>query len=138
MKKLFICLRRSSVRPLIYMTCNRFVISLALSLLADRLIRHSPSLPFLSYLFTFLCVLFGLLAWIAYLRFDGIRLPKPFMKRFHFKKKPMRTYGDIADHTDDPITTFDDLEDDEKDACCFTADIICCAAYLLLALSIAA
>ena len=123
---------RAIVRPLISMVFTRFLLALTAALLADFFIKSMA--PVRQYAFALLAVLFIALAWIAYLRMDGVNLPKAFMKRVHIRKKPTRTYGDLIDHTDDEIESFDDLEDGEKDVCCLFADAICCGAFLLLSL----
>lgn len=122
----------AGIRSLIYMTCNRFVIALTFILLADRLFIKDEVTPFISFSFAFTSILYAALAWIAYMRLDGVFLPRLFMKRMHFKKKPQRTYGDMIDYVDEEPVSFDDLDDDEKDACCFFADAFCFAVFLIL------
>jgi len=120
------------VRPIIYMTTTRFLLALVVVLLYERFVTNLRP-DFRMFGFTFAGVFFALLAWIAYLRFDGLRMPKLFMKRVNIKKKPMRTYGDMIDYVDEePPVSFDDLQDEEKDICCFFADLICCVAFIAL------
>lgn len=121
---------RSVIRPLIYMVFTRFLLALTAALLADFFINSMS--PVRQYAFALMAALFAALAWIAYLRLDGVKLPKAFMKRVHIRKKPARTYGDMIDHTDEEIDSFDDLDDGEKDVCCLVADGICCLMFLVL------
>lgn len=133
-KRLLKSFGRHMTRPAIYMTFTRFLLALAAALLIDHFVYNPSGLPIRSYAFLFLAVFFAALGWIAYLRFDGIKLPRLLMKRVNIRKKPTRTYGDMSDYTDEPVISFDDLEDDEKDICCLAADMFCCAAFLLLSL----
>lgn len=126
---------RVVIRPMIYMTFTRLGIGLLASLLLNHFFRDNVR-NILTYAFSFFTALFAAMAWIAYLRLDGMRLPKLFMKRLHPKKKPFRTYGDISDHIDDEPVTFEELTDQEKDLCCLVADFICFAVFLILALVI--
>ena len=77
-------------------------------------------------------VCFVLLAWIAWLRLDGVRLPKLMMKRVNIRKKPVRSYGDMIDYIDEQPVTFDDLDDAEKDVCCLLSDLACAAVFLVV------
>ena len=53
----------------------------------------------------------------------------------HPHKKPSRMYGDIADYLDEqPVVTFEELEDEEKDVCLLCADVICCVLCLIASL----
>lgn len=129
LKKIRTIYHRTLLRPMIYMATNRFLIALIVLLLADRFIAGAHIKMFAA---VFLGVFFALLAWIAYLRLDEVRLPKPLMKRVNIRKKPVRSYGDMIDHIDEKPVTFDELEDDEKDVCCLGADALCCAIYVAL------
>lgn len=120
------------VRPMIYMAFTRFLLALAASLLLVHFLGKATPLPLRSYAFVFFGVLYACMAWIAYLRLDGIKLPKLMMKRFNIRKKPARTYGDMADYTDQELVSFDELEDGEKDVCCLLSDLFCCVVFLAL------
>ena len=78
-------------------------------------------------------ILFALMAVVAWLRLDGIRLPRLMMLRVHPRKKPTRLYGDIADHLDDDIILFDDLEKEEQDVCVLLADALLAVVCFALA-----
>ncbi len=119
-------------RPFIYMTSTRFLLGLAAVLLYARFSDPSAGTAPKMFGFTLACVVFALLAWIAYLRLDNMKLPKLFNKRVNIKKKPVRTYGDMIDYIDEEPVSFDDLENDEKDVCCFLADVICAVAFAIL------
>ena len=124
---------RVVIRPMIYMTFTRLGVGLLASLLLNHFFRDNIR-NMLMYAFTFFTALFAVMAWIAYLRLDGMHLPKLFMMRLHPKKKPFKTYGDISDHIDDEIVPFEKLTSPEKDLCCLVADFFCFAVFLILAL----
>jgi len=65
-----------------------------------------------------------LLAWLAWLRLDGARLPR-FDHRLFRRTKPRIEFpmGDIADHIDDEPLTFEDLTEEERDACLFASNL---------------
>ena len=120
------------VRPLIYMTFTRFILSLALILLADHFIAPLAGRPVKGTAFLLAAFLFAALAWVAYLRLDGMKLPQVMMLRVNPAKKPARSYGDMIDHVDErPGITFEDLDDNEKDLCILAADLFCFLVFLL-------
>ena len=129
LKKIRSIYSRALLRPAIYMATNRFLIALILLLAANLILKGSHILMYTALL---LGVTFALLAWIAWLRLDGVRLPKLMMKRVNIRKKPVRSYGDMIDYIDEKPVTFDDLDDGEKDVCCLMSDLACCIVYMVL------
>ena len=122
------------LRPFIYMTFTRFILALTAGLLIDFFLGPSVGRDLRDAAFLLLAFLFALLAVIAFLRLDGAKLPRLMMLRINPRKKPSKMYGDMADYLDEePVTTFEDLEDDEKDLCILGADLICCALFLAAA-----
>ena len=115
MKKLREKWRNALLRPAIYAFSVRFLAALAVILVVNYLVgKNTPR--FLGLAFLLLALLFVALAWIAYLRMDGVTLPKPLMTRVNLRKKPKRQYGDMIDYIDEkPGPTFEELEDQEKD-----------------------
>ena len=80
-----------------------------------------------------LAVLFLLGTVLAWLRMDGMHIPQfkiPRLKRID----PAFMASDIADHIDDDIVKFEDLDDDEQNVCVFLTDIILAVVCLILAL----
>lgn len=127
--------RRDMIRPLIYATFTRFILALAAALLIDFFLGPKVGRDLRENAFLLFAFLFALMAVIAWLRLDGLHLPKFMMLRIHPRKKPTRTYGDIADYLDEqPVVTFEELEDDEKDVCLLCADVICCVLFLIASL----
>ena len=132
MKKLRRIWQRYMLRPFLYTTFSRLVLGLFVVLLSDHLFSGAAGHPLRSTLFLLASVLFALLALIAWLRLDGVSLPKPLNLRVGPKKRRDRIPGDMIDFVDEePAVPFDDLEDDEKDCCLLCADLICFFVFLL-------
>lgn len=122
------------LRPMIYMTFTRFVLSLFITLLADFFISQNTGHSVKKDGFFICAFLFALLAVIAWLRLDGVRLPQLMMMRVNPSKKPSRMYGDMIDFIDErPGISFDELDDSEKDVCILAANLFCLLVFLLLA-----
>ncbi|MBQ7520379.1 MAG: hypothetical protein IJU12_08670 [Clostridia bacterium] len=135
MKKWWDKIQPYMLRPFIYMTFTRFLLALCLLLLINFFYSKEAGRPILSTVMVLGGVVFAILAWIAYLRLDGIKLPKFMMLRVNPRKKPTRMYGDIIDYVDEqPQVTFEELSDTEKDICILGADLFCCAAFVIVSL----
>ncbi len=121
---------RHMIRPLIYKGFTRAVLSVFLVLVLDRFV-HSPSPLFSkSNLFILTGILWLLGSWISYLRLRGLRFPRFDIQRMR-RKDPLRNYGDISDHINDPIITYDDLDDQEKDVCTLLCDLALCPLFIV-------
>ena len=135
MKKWWDKIQPYMLRPFIYMTFTRFLLALCLLLLINFFYSKEAGRPILSTVMVLGGVVFAILAWIAYLRLDGIKLPKFMMLRVNLRKKPTRMYGDIIDYVDEqPQVTFEELSDAEKDICILGADLFCCAAFVIVSI----
>ena len=130
MKKIREVWNKNIIRPMIYMTLTRFGIGVCSAYLLDFFFPNSER-DLKLWVFTLLVFIFIALAWIAWLRLDGIHLPRVMNLRWSPRKKPVRTFGDMIDHIDDDIVTFDELENDEKDVCCLIADLVCAFLFLV-------
>lgn len=114
--------KRYMLRPLIYLTAYRTMVALIILLALERLVKNGPSADFVA---AFLSVAFALLAYLVYLRMDGVRLPRVKYVRPKKKPDPLRNIGSMADYTDeDPGVSFDELEEDERDFCSLMANLI--------------
>ena len=132
MKKIRRLWQRYMLRPFLYTAFSRLVLGLFAALLIDYFISGAAGRPLRSTLFLLASAFFALLAWIAWLRLDGVSLPRLMNLRIGPKKQRDRITGDMIDFVDDePPVPFEDLEDDEKDCCLLCADLICCAAFFL-------
>ena len=123
------------LRPFIYMTFTRFILMLFIVLMADFLLSPRAGRSLRSAAFLLGGLICGILAWIVWMRLDGMKLPRLLMMRINPRKKPSRMYGDMIDYVDEqPQVTFEDLEDDEKDLCILGADLFCFAVFLVISL----
>ena len=116
---------RYMIRPVIYQVFTRFLVSLCLALLWNRFIAPRVSAANASWGCEFFAVFFAAMAWMAYLRLDGIHVPKFDRKLFRRRKKsPERAFGDMIDFVDEPIVSFEELSDDEKDLTLLISNLI--------------
>ena len=124
---------RDMVRPLIYKVFTRGVLALfAAELIHFFAPTHWPLARFAN-LALIMAGLFLLGAAIAWLRLDGVNIPQvklPRMKR----TDPAFLTGDMADHIDDDIVKFDDLDKEGQDVCVLLTDLLLAAVCLALAL----
>ncbi len=121
--------QRHMLRPLVYLTATRLMAAGIFLLL----VSYIPNGPADSLTAGFLAVFFLLLAYLVYLRLDGMRVPR--MKYFRPKKKndPLRHAASMVDHMDDdPPVTFEELEDEEKDLCSLLANLAGLALFTAL------
>lgn len=120
---------RYLIEPIIYKTFARFIIFLTLGLLWNRFVNDLfPA----TYVFGILAILFFILAWFAYLRMDGIKVPKLERKLLDHRKKPPIMYGDMSDYVDEDRDPFEELEENEKELCILIADILCGIIFLII------
>ncbi len=136
MKKWRDSLSRELLRPFIHMTFTRGVLALAAALLADFFLSPLAGRSLKQTALALTAFVFALLAWIAWLRLNGAKLPGLFMARINPRKKPSRMVGgDMIDYVDQrPVVTFEDLDDEEKDLCILGADLVCFVIFLIAAL----
>ena len=124
---------RDMIRPLIYKVFTRGVLALVAAELVRFFAPAHWTLARRADLALLLAGLFFLGAIVAWLRLDGLNIPQlklPRMKR----KDPAFLTGDMADHIDDDIVKFDDLDKEEQNACVLLTDLILAAVCLVLAL----
>jgi len=126
--------KRQLVRPIIHMAFTRGVLSLTAALLWNEFVNINAVLPMRTFAFLFIGIFLLVMGWMAYLRLDGLKMPTFDKQLFEWKRKPKRSYGDMIDHVDEYVISFDDLEEDEKDFCRLTADVLCGVIFLLLSL----
>ena len=131
MKKLRGIWQRYMLQPFLYTAFTRLVLGLFAALLGDYLFSGPAGHPLRGTLFLLISLISALLAWIAWLRLDGISLPRPLNLRIGPRKHRDPVSGDMIDFIDEePPIPFDDLEDDEKDCCLLCADLVCFAVFL--------
>ena len=124
---------RSMIRPLIYKVFTRGILALFAAQLIHFFAPSNWPLTMFSNLSLILGALFLLSAFVAWLRLDGLNIPQVKLPRMKRKDPPFLT-NDIADHIDDDIVAFDDLDKEEQDVCVLLADLILAVVCLVLAL----
>ena len=127
MKK-FRVYQRYMLRPLIYLTAFRLMVALIVLLAIEQFVPHGPAPAMIA---AFLATAFALLAYLVYLRMDGLGVPR--VKYIRPKKNdPLRHASSMADHTDDdPGVSFEELEEDERDFCSLIGNLIGMAVFLI-------
>ena len=123
---------REMIRPLIYLVFTRGILALLAAQLVHFFAPKEWPLSMFSNLALALGVLFLLGAALARLRMDGVKIPRVKLPRYK-RKDPAFMAGDIADHIDDEVIRFDDLDDEEKDVCILLGDLVLALACLVLA-----
>ena len=124
--------QRHMLRPIIYMTFTRAILGLTAALLWNEFVNIESVLPMRTFAFLFLGVFLLVMGWLSYLRLDGIKVPAFDKQLFEWKRKPKRTYGDMSDYVSENVVSFEELEEDEKNACRLAADLLCGVVFLLL------
>lgn len=125
--------KRHMIRPVIYKASSRFAYLLTLALLWDRFINQGAAPGGLSAAFALIALGFALAAWLAWLRIDGLRIPRlPARRR---KTRNIDSlYGDMIDHVDEPIADYADLDTHEQNVCLMLADAACALLFGLVSL----
>ena len=113
----------SMTRAFIYKVFSRGI----LALFAAQLVSCFPPASWPRARFVKLAAALGvrflLFAVLAWLRYDGLKIPHAKLPRMKRKDPPFLT-NDIADHLDDDVILFDDLDKEEQDVCVLLADVI--------------
>ena len=124
---------REMIRPLIYKVFTRGILALFAAQLAHFFLPAGSAISSFSNLALLLGFIFLLFTVLAWLRLDGMKIPQLKLPRIKRKDPPFLT-GDMADHLDDDIVTFDELDEEEQNACVLLADLILAVVCFLLAL----
>jgi len=120
--------QRYLLRPIIYLTAFRLMVAAIFLLILVRFVENGPAPSMIA---GFLTVFFALLAYLVYLRMDGLRIPRVKYIRPKKKSDPLRHAASLSDHIDDdPGVSFDELEDSEKDFCSLMANLISLLVFL--------
>lgn len=121
------------IRPMIYQAFTRVVMGLTAALLWNFLTNSVSAVRIhLAWAFIFVGAFYAVMGWMAYLRLDGLNMPKFDRNLFLRKKKPpVISYGDISDHIDDEIVSFEELEPEEKDVCLLFSNAFCAIAFMV-------
>ena len=109
------------VRPLVYKVFTRGILALFTAQLVHRFAPAGTRLASFSSLSLLLALLFALFSLLAWLRLDGLKIPQVKLPRMKRKDPPFLA-GNMADHIDDEIVSFDDLDAEEQNVCVLLAD----------------
>ena len=136
MIKMFSLYKSYMVRPTIYKTITKCFVILTLLMLWDRYINGGRLSLIRDGFFiggAFLLVM----AWMSYLRLDGIKNPIPREEEPQKKQKRKKRLwtGDIADYAGEHIISFDELADDECAACSMGSSLLAGLLFLIPALA---
>ena len=120
------------IRPLIYKIFTRGILALFAAQLIHFFASASSGLASFSNLSLGLGLLFVLFTFLAWLRADGLKIPQLKLPRMK-KKDPPFLAGSMADHIDDEIVSFDDLDPEEQNICVLLADAFLAVVCFVLA-----
>lgn len=133
MIKMFSLYKSDMIRPTIYKAVTKIFVILTLLLLWDRYVNGGRLSLVRDGFFVggaFLLVM----AWMSYLRLDGIKNPLPRGEKPQKKGKRRPWTGDIADYADQHIVSFDELTEEEKAACSMGSSLASALLFLIPAL----
>lgn len=120
------------IRPIVYKTLMKSILSLVICGLWDRFCNQAGLFSARVHCASILFILFAVQAWFTFLRLDGVNLPR-LPKRKRHKNTRAHT-GDIGDYGDTEIIPFEELQEDERDVCVLVSALICALVLLLAAL----
>ena len=123
---------REMIRPLIYKIFTRGVLALFAAELFHYFAPADWPMARFANLALILAGLFFLGAAVAWLRLDGLNIPQLKLPRIR-RTEPAFLRGDMADHIDDDIVKFDDLDREEQNVCVLLTDLILAAVCLAFA-----
>ena len=124
---------RDMIRPLVYKVFTRGVLALFTAELIHFFAPANWPLARFANLALVLAGLFFLGAAVAWLRLDGVNIPQFKLPRIK-RKDPAFLTGDMADHIDDDIVKFDDLDAEEQNVCVLLTDLLLAVVCLVLSL----
>ena len=122
---------REMVRPLIYKIFTRGILALFFFFFLHYFAPAGSGFSSFSNLSLGFGLLFILMALLAWLRLDGLKIPQLKLPRLKRKDPPFLA-GNMADHIDDEIVSFDDLDEEEQNCCVLLADAALAAVCLIL------
>ena len=123
---------RDMVRPLVYKIFTRGILALFAAQMIHFFASAGSGLSSFSSLSLGLGLLFLLFAVLAWLRLDGLKIPQLKLPRIKRKDPPFLA-GSMADHIDDEIVSFDDLDEEQQNLCVLLADAVLAVLCLILA-----
>lgn len=134
MKKIKEIYKPYMMRPIIYKAVTRFSVGLCVALLWDRFVNVQKYYSMTESCFFVIGLYLILMAWLCYLRLDGInpRLDVLFRKMPHNRKR--HRSRDIVDFVDEKIVSFDELDDDEQLVATLGSNLLAGLCFLVISL----
>jgi hypothetical protein len=116
------------IRPIIYRVIPRLIIGLIIALAWDRFLNVQKLLSMVDHAFFVLGILFFAMAWVSYLKLDGIK--------FHYlnekkEKTPKHPIKQPIDYIEEEPSPDDHLADNEKSFATLISNIIAGLCFLL-------
>lgn len=96
----------------------------------DRFLNSGGRLNVYGHAFMAVGLIYAALSWLNYLSLDGVNAPKIFKKKL-FKRPPKRKMGDMIDYVDEKVVSFEELDDDERTAASFVANLLAAVLFLI-------
>lgn len=134
MKKVLSLYSKEMIRPILYKCVNKCSIALVIVLLWDRYVTHG-AMPVVRDGGFAAGLVFFALAFLAYLRLDGVKMDRPQKER---REKKHFASHDMIDFVDEHIVTFDELDDEQQQACILASNLFSGLVFLIPALIAAA
>ena len=124
MIKMFSLYKSYMIRPTVYKSVTKSFVILTLLMLWDRYVNGGRLSLIRDGFFVggaFLLVM----AWMSYLRLDGIKNPLPKGEEEPRRKRKRRPWtGDLADYAGEHLISFDELAEDERTACSMGSSLL--------------
>lgn len=128
-KKIRMIFQKYMIRPMLYQCVAKFAVAMVLCLLWDKFLNQGGYRSLAeNALFVAGCI-FLMLAWIQYLRLDGVRIHHLLEEKEEKKKKHI--IKDMVDFVDEKVIPFGELDDDERIVCRFLGDLLCALVCLI-------
>ncbi len=130
MKKIIKLYHAYMTRPIIYKMLTRVGIGLVISLIWDRFINIEHYFNMTEHAFLIVGAFLWMMAWIGYLRLDGVG--------FHYKKRKEETEKkkhrtkEMVDFVEEDAVSFDELTKEERVACNFAANFFSGAIFIII------
>lgn len=130
MKKPRLFLNSQILRLVLYRSITKCAVALVLVLLWDRYINHGLLSAAGSGCFVMAVCLFAM-AWFTYLRMDGMTIHHLLEERRKKPKKKRHFMKDIVDYADEHVVSFDELTDEERQACGLLSSLLSGLLFLI-------
>ena len=131
MKNIIKLYRSYMIRPIIYKMLTRLGIGLVVSLLWNQFVNTQHYFEMSEFVFPIIGVFLLGMAWIGYLRLDGVGFHYKKIKDDDEKKKKHRT-KEMIDYVEEDVVSFDELSKPERIACKFAANLFSGLIFIFL------